>query len=65
MKINLDIANLTDEQMQKIKEIEKELGTTVVAYQKEIKPAKLSKTQLEKIFQLEEELDLILIAFDI
>lgn len=64
MKINLDFAQLDETQLKKIKEAEQKIGATIIAYEKQVKPAQLTEEQLKQIHSLEAELGVILIAFE-
>lgn len=59
----LKIAKLDEKSVTKIKELEKSLGTHIMAYQAGLKIANLSESQLQKIKDAENELDVILLAY--
>jgi hypothetical protein len=63
MTQRVKIAQLTEAQLEKVRELETELGTWVVAVEPEVKFAKLTKAQLEKLQAMESELGVILLAY--
>jgi hypothetical protein len=58
------IANLTAEQLEKVKELETDLGTWVVAVEPEIRLADLTEAQVKKLQAVEKELGVILLAYE-
>ena len=65
MDFDYTYADYVDEKgVNQIKALEKELGTTLLAYYTPPKPANLSDTQLKKIDELEKKLCVRLVAYD-
>ena len=60
----LKIAELDDDGITKIKQLEQSLNTHIMAYQTGLKIANLTERQMAKIKAVEEELDVILLVFD-
>ena len=57
--------NIDEQKLTKLKEAEKELGTTLVALNySEIKPANMNDAQRQRIAELESELGVVLVAVD-
>lgn len=59
----LEIAQLDQERLAKVKELEANLGAIVVAYQPTYRPADLDESQLAKLRAVESELGFVLVAF--
>jgi hypothetical protein len=59
----LEVAQLDQERLVRLKELEAELGVIVVAYQPTYRPADLDQSQLARIRALESEFGLLLVAF--
>jgi hypothetical protein len=58
-----NLSSLKSEELAKINELEKELGTPLLAFScRELKPADVSKEQLDKIKALETQLGMSLVA---
>ncbi len=58
------IAQLSREAVEKVRELEARLGDSyVVAYQMPLRPAELSPEQLEEVRRAEEELGVCLVAY--
>jgi len=64
MASRVKIAELDEGQLGKLRSLEKELGTWVVALEKDFQLAELSDEQLEKIRAMERELGVVLLAYD-
>lgn len=62
-KPEIQIAELGQENVAKLKELESELGAIVVAYEPSYKPAELNESQVAKLRAMEAEVGLILVAF--
>ena len=58
------IANLTEEQLDRLRALEAELGTWVVAVQPEIRLARLTMEQLGELAAAEKELGVVLLAYE-
>jgi len=56
-------AHLKKDQINKLQELEKELGKVVIAYEPEPTFARLSEEQLKRVQEVEQELGLILVAY--
>ena len=63
MSERVKIAELTETQLEKVRALEGELGTWVVAVEPEFKLAELTEVQLEKLQAAEEALGVILLAY--
>ncbi len=59
----LEVAQLDEARLAKVKKLESDLGAIVVAYQPTFKPADLDRSQLARLREVEEELGFILVAF--
>lgn len=57
-------ARLDKERITKLMELEKELGTYVLAFEPIIKIADLEEAQLAKLQEVEQELGVILVAYE-
>lgn len=57
------IAELSGSQLEKVRALEKELGTWIVALEPQHQLAKLSEEQLKRLQAVEKELSLILLAY--
>jgi hypothetical protein len=58
-----NLSSLKSEELLRINELEKELGTPLLAFScRELKPAEISQEQLEKIKALETRLGMSLVA---
>lgn len=57
------IAKLSEEQLRRVRDLEKDLGIVLVAFQKPPVFAKLSKTQISKLENMEKELGTRLVAY--
>jgi len=55
---------LDDGNLRKLHELEKELGTCVVAWDQKLEPADISEENLRQLQTLEEELDAVLVAYN-
>jgi hypothetical protein len=64
MAQRVKIAKLTEAQLEKLHDLEAELGTWVVAVEPEFKLADLAEAQLEKLRAAEKELGIILLAYE-
>jgi len=60
----LQIAALEENDVKRIREVEKDFGVHVMAFEQELSIAHLSENQLEKIKQLEDELGVTLLVFE-
>ena len=58
------IAKLTETQLDKVRALETELGTWVVAVEPQFRLAELTEAQLEKLQKAENELGVILLAYE-
>lgn len=59
------LANLPEEKLEEIKDLEQHLGRKVLALSEvDVEPSKLSDEQLEEIKDIEEETGLCLVAVD-
>jgi hypothetical protein len=58
----MKIAQLDDERLAKLRDVENELGVYLVAFQMEKPQANLSDDQVRRLYVLEEELGVILVA---
>jgi len=58
------IARCSDTQLDRITSLERELGVSVVAYERRPAPAALSSQQLAKLQALETELNLTLVVYE-
>jgi len=63
MTRHVNFANLNEEQLRKVRELEEEMGTCVLAYSKPIVPAQLTDEQLAELRALEAELGVCLVAY--
>lgn len=63
-QIKLPIADLKGDALDKVQELENELGKVVVAYQPTPRLAHLSPEQLQRMQQLEVELGIVLLAYE-
>lgn len=61
--VQYQVKQLDHEALQKVQELEQELGAAIVAYQQLSDPAELSSQELDKLQDLEEDLSTILIAY--
>ena len=59
----IQVAELSPENVAKLKALESELNAVVVAYQPSYKAAELDETQLARVRAMEAEQGLILVAF--
>ncbi|MFN2223293.1 MAG: hypothetical protein PVH65_16975 [Chloroflexota bacterium] len=59
----LEVAELDQERLARLKELEAELGAVVVAYRPTYAPADLDQSQLARLRALEAELGFVLVAF--
>jgi hypothetical protein len=57
------LATLTEGQLRKVHDLERELGAYVLAYTQPLTPAQLSREHLAKLEALEKELGLCLVAY--
>ncbi len=64
MAQRVKFAKLTASQLEKVRSLEAELGTWVVAVEPEFQLASLSEEQLEKLQAAENELGVILLAYE-
>ncbi len=59
------LANLNEEQLQEVKEMEKDLGRPLLAFScQDLRPAQLDSQSVERIRQAEKELGVALLAVD-
>ena len=63
MKISPDFANLSEEQITKIKDLEQSLDIVLVAYENLPDLAELDKNQLEQLKKFEQDLGFKLVAW--
>ena len=63
MTLGVSLAALNEEQLKKVRELEQEVGTYLLAYTKPIVPAQLTDEQLAKLEALEADLGLCLVAY--
>ena len=59
----LQIAQLDNDSLEKLKTLEEEFGTTILALEPKYPVADLSSEQLSKLQQLEGELGVVLLAY--
>jgi hypothetical protein len=59
----VQLATLSPEQLQKLRDLERELGTYVLAYTRPLTPAQLSREQVAKVQALERKFGLCLVAY--
>jgi hypothetical protein len=64
MAQRVKIAKLTEAQLGKVRDLEADLGTWVVAVEPAFRLAELSEEQLEKLQAAEQELGVILLAYE-
>ena len=64
MKQRVKIAKLSEAQMEKLHNLEADLGTWVVAVEPEFRLADLTEEQLGKLNAVEKELGVILLAYE-
>ncbi|MBN1874313.1 MAG: hypothetical protein JXA33_08780 [Anaerolineae bacterium] len=57
-------AKLNESQLEKVQDLEKELGTWVVAVEPEFRLATLTEAQLKRLQAAEHELGVILLAYE-
>lgn len=60
----LKIADLDDDDVIRLKELEQELGLHVMAFEKGLRVADLNRNQLKKVRALEEDLGVTLLVFE-
>ena len=60
---DMQIAELEDEQLAKVKALEEELGKVIVAMRPYYPVANLNKEQVERLQDLEQELGVVLLAY--
>ena len=60
----LKVANLNSEKLDKVKTLEDELGTTVVAYKPEASFASMTDAEIAKLQTTEKELGMVLLALE-
>jgi hypothetical protein len=65
-KVNkeLKMAMLTRAQVERVRQLEAEIGTWIVAVEPEIKLAELTEEQLAKVREAEKELGVVLLAYE-
>ena len=63
MTWHVQLAMLNAEQLKKLHDLERELGTYVLAYTEPLTPAQLSREQVARVQALEKELGLCLVAY--
>jgi len=63
MTLGVRLAALNEKQLRKVRELEEEMGTYVLAYTQPIVPAQLTQEQLAKLRALEADLGLCLVAY--
>ena len=61
--MSLHAKELNDTSLQKLQSLEKKLGTVVVAWKKDPKPAALSEEAIKDLQSVEQELDAVLVAY--
>lgn len=59
----LQIAHLDNDSLEKLKTLEEEFGTTILALEPKYPAADLTAEQLRKLQQLESELGVVLLAY--
>jgi hypothetical protein len=64
MTQRVEIAKLTEAQLDKVRELEADLGTWVVAMKPKFRLAELKEKQLEKLRAVEKELGVVLLAYE-
>ena len=64
MQKELKMAMLNRAQVERVRQLEAEIGTWIVAVEPDIKIAELSDEQLAKVKAAEEELGVILLAYE-
>lgn len=64
MTQRVKIANLTKAQLEKVRALEEDMGTWVVALEPKFRLVELSEEQMEKLQSAEKELDLVLLAYE-
>lgn len=60
---NLRPAQLDERSLQRVRQMENELGSVIIAYQAESPFSHLSEEQLRRLNQLEQELGVVLLAY--
>jgi hypothetical protein len=58
------IAKLEESQLNKVQELEEELGTYVVALEPYVRLAELSEEQIQKLQAMEQDLGVVLLAYE-
>ncbi|HML21469.1 MAG TPA: hypothetical protein PKD09_07475 [Aggregatilinea sp.] len=61
---NMSFADLDRDTLEKVRALESELGTVILAVKPALKPADLTPEQVEKLKAKERELGLILLAYE-
>lgn len=57
------IANLDEASLERIRDLEEQFGTLILAVEPRYSPAELNEDQLKRLKNLEEELEVVLIAY--
>jgi hypothetical protein len=59
----MKIANLDEAEVERIRQMEEQLGTLILALEPHYPPAELTSEQLDRLRALEQELGVVLIAY--
>jgi len=59
----LKVAHLDDESVDRLKELEKEMGVHIMAFESGLDIADLSEEQIDRVQSLEEELGVTLVVY--
>lgn len=62
-KPKMRIANLDEESLARIRDLEEQFGTLILAVEPRYATAELTEDQLKRLQALEQELDIVLIAY--
>jgi len=64
MTQRVKIASLTKAQLEKVRALEEDMGTWVVALEPEFRLVELSEEQVKRLQSVEKELGLVLLAYE-
>ena len=64
MTQRVKIANLTKAQLEKVRALEEDMGTWVVALEPKFRLVELPEEQMKRLQSAEKELDLVLLAYE-
>ncbi len=60
---SMQVAQVDEQRLNRVRSLENELGTCVVAYEPGPRPAQLSQEQLRRLQAVEKELGIVLVAY--